>query len=240
MNRALISAPSRPGRFALAAVFGLALSLGCSSSGGVDSGPPPTAAEYFNLTPNLCFSYTTGDAGRPTRGLLIQSVSSPVGVSITTLHHGATEQVEYLTGLDGGTAFLNQRNVFPSATSDAGIDNRLFSTPLTYLSVPLQDGQANLSSSSDYTGTSTGTETFIVSLLGQSFIWNGIAADAGSAAFPLQFSGQDDGGGGLTQNKTMLPWVGFVQLTATDDTGASVTFTLTAIDGYDAGTVCGN
>jgi hypothetical protein len=239
MNRA--PAFLRPGRFSLAAVFALALSLGCSSSGGVDSGPPPTAQEYFNFPDaGQCFSYTTGDAGRPSRGLLIQPVSVPPGVSITTLHHGATEQVEYLT-FDGGVAFLNQRNVFPTASSDAGIDNRLFTTPLTYLVAPLVDGQSNLQSSSDYTGTSTGTESFTVSILGQSFTWNGIGADAGgSPAFPLQFSGEDDGGGGLTQNKTMLPWVGFVQLNATDDTGSFVTFTLTGIAPYNAGTACGD
>jgi hypothetical protein len=241
MNRALISAPQKQGRsLSLATVFGLALSLGCNSSGGADSGPPPTAQEYFNFAPNqstLCFSYTSGDAGRPSRGLLMQQISVPPGISIQTLKHGQPEVIEYLT-FDAGVALLNERQVYP--TDGGSITSQLFTTPLTYLVAPLVEGQPNIVSGSDYTGSSPGFETFTVSLLGQPFTWNGIGADAGSTAFGLQFSGQDDGGGGLTQNKTMLPWIGFVQLNATDDTGAFVTFTLTSIDEWDAGTVCGN
>jgi hypothetical protein len=38
----------------------------------------------------------------------------------------------------------------------------------------------------------------------------------------------------------MLPETGFVQLTATDDNGAFVTFTLVGIAAFDGGFVCGN
>jgi hypothetical protein len=219
----------------------LALPLACSGSNNDDAGLPVMAQEYFNFAPGQCFEYTTGDAGTPTRGLLVQPVVSPPGeVSVKTLKRGQIEQIEYLT-FDAGVAYLNQRDVYPSSGSDGGIDSRLFTTPLTYLVAPLTQMQPNFTSSSDYTGSSVGSENFTVGLNGTPFLWNGFGADAGgSTAYPMQFSDEPDGGGGLTQNRTMLPLTGFVQLTATDDNGMFVTFTLVGIHAFDGGFVCGN
>jgi len=219
-------------------VLMLALPLGCSSSS-TDAGPPVSAQQYFNLVPGQSFAYTSGDAG-PTRTLQIQSVCSPPGeISVTSLKRGQVEQIEYLTFDDAGaTVFLNQRDVYPTGSSGGGIDSRLFANPLTYLVAPLAYPQSNLTSGSTYTGTSSGYESYSMAVLG-SQLWTQFGADAGgSTAYQLQFSGQDDGGGGLTQNRTMLPGIGFVQIYAQDDLGAYVNFTLVAINVLDGGTPC--
>jgi hypothetical protein len=215
----------------------LTVPVACSSSNTEDSGPPLTAQQYFNFIPGQCFAYTSGDAGTPTRGLLIWDAGNPVGeITVRVLKRGQIEEIEYLT-FDGGEVFLNQRDVY----GDTGIDSRLYSSPLGYLVAPLTSNQQNLITSSDYTGTSIGSVIFTSGLNGMPFTWNGIGADAGgSSAYPLQFSEQPDGGGGITENRTLLPTVGFVQLYAPDDSNQYTTFTLVSISGVDAGTICGD
>jgi hypothetical protein len=219
-----------------------AFALACSSGGGDDAGPPLSGQEYFNLTPGLCFEYSADDAGTPTRGLLITAVASPAGVKVDSKHHGGTEQIDYLS-FDAGTVLLSSRQVFTT-----GIESWVFVTPLTYLQAPLAEGQGNLTSSSAFTfsstasdaGTLTGEETLTVAVTGTT-LWTGVAADAGgSSAYKMNFAGSDlDAGVSLTQVRSMLPNVGFVQLLATDDTGSFVTFQLVDIKVLDGGTNCG-
>jgi hypothetical protein len=79
-----------------------------------------------------------------------------------------------------------------------------------------------------------------VSTQTSSYGYNGVGADAGSTAYPLQFSGQDDGGAGPTQDRTVVPGVGFVILNATDDNNSYVNFTLVGSHPIQSGTVCGD
>jgi hypothetical protein len=226
-----------PSAIRLLSLGAFALALACGSSNPNNDAGPLLAQDYFNLNPGngkLCFAYSSNDAGTPSRGLLIETLMSPPGeVSVTSARHGSTDQIDYLT-FDGGLVLLNERQLF-----DGGIVSWSFATPLLYLQAPLVMNQTNLSSSSTYTGSSSGFETFTVSQL-DTALWTGFGADAGgSTSFYLQFSAQDqDAGSPLTQNRRMLPSVGFVQLYATDDTGTYVNFSLVKIYTLDGG-ICG-
>jgi hypothetical protein len=221
----------RTGAFALVA-FSLAACNG--SSGSEDAGPESSAAQYYNLNPNLCFEYARSGASSPEIG--ITTVAAADGVEMHYHRRGNDFLIEHLTFDGGPVAFLENRSVI------AGTSNRTwgYTTPLPYLQSNLNVSTTTLSATSAYKYSlnagvaTTGYQQSVVSVIAEDAGWPYM--DAGVESFELQFSftDVDDAGVKLADAGTsnhvqwVSPGIGFVGLLLEDAPGSGnfVTYTL--------------
>jgi hypothetical protein len=213
----------RTGAIALVA-FSLAACNGSSDGG--DAGPGSSAAQYYNLNPNLCWEYALSAASSPEIGVTTKPAAD--GVEMHFHRRGNDFLIEHLAFDGGQIAALESRSVL------AGTSNRtwLYGTPLPYLQAPLNASTPALISTSLYAeslnaGIAThGIQQAVVSVLKEQPGWP--YSDGGVDSFELQFSftDVDDAGvnlpdaGQSSQNRWVSPGIGYVGLLLEDSPGS--------------------
>jgi len=216
---------SRTGACALVA-FSLAACNG--SSGDDDAGPGASAAQYYNLIPNLCFEYALGASSPPEIG--ITTVPAQDGVEMHYHRRGNDFLIEHLAFDGGPIAFLETRSVVAGASKKTWA----YTTPLQYLESNLTPSTPALSSTSDYkailnTNPATfGIQQSVVSVITEDPSWP--YGDAGVDSFELQFSFSDldaDGGvlldaGQTNLNRWVSPGIGYVGLLLENAPGSGI------------------
>jgi hypothetical protein len=213
----------------LAPALGLVLAACGGSGGAVDAGPPADAEDYFALQPGVCFEYAT--AGGDTQSVDIVAVQSPAGVALARSHSGVLQEKSFLV-FDGGLALLAERTFATTGITD------VYETPLSYLSIPLD--QTTLNSQSSYTeGNSAGMqslgyETLAVAPDINVQAWTGYGSVASSEEDKISFT-FSNGDAGSVSFAWMTPQIGFTDLFLANPAGIYVDYLLTGVHPDDAG-----